>query len=209
MPGTMSEWKSGTTGCTRVNDRRMRDTAKRQDRPQSRHGPDLCNQKLVAGPDLLCVRTIGGRYATNRIGYPAVDQYQTIIRTCTVHAVCESGLQQCRIEERPGTVARERSAGPVGPAKSWCQTHDKKSCIMFTKTRNRCIVPIRFLFAPLVAKVSEARTKGTVPFWYDSHARRSQLVLYSGDTLALCRRLVKTGCECSRRLDCGFSEHQT
>lgn len=58
----------------------MGNLAQRKDDLEVRELPDALNQMLVAGSDFSSNWLVLGRQTSDRIGYHAVDQFQTIIR---------------------------------------------------------------------------------------------------------------------------------
>lgn len=98
----------------------MGDTAEGDNCPQRRKHRDLGRKKRVTGVDLLRYRPVFWRHAANGIGDATSDQPQAVIRFTTVLTVGPTMINQRRIKQVTGIIARERTACSV------CAPHPRR-----------------------------------------------------------------------------------
>ena len=78
----------------RPQDRGVGDRAEREHDGQSRHGRQFVVQEPAAGVYLGTHRPVLGRHAAHRVGHPAVDQREAVVRAPVVTAGGEPEFEQ-------------------------------------------------------------------------------------------------------------------
>ena len=121
----------------------MRNGAKRQDRPQAGHNPDLRGEKPAAARDFARLRLVQRRNAAHGIGDAHPPELKAVIRVGVVGAFGEAKLAQRLVEEPAGIVAGEWAPGAVCATQTWRKSDDEQLGLPVTERRHRPIEPFR------------------------------------------------------------------
>src|SRR5215472_9630014 len=140
----------------------MRDTTKRDDRAQPRHGLDGRSKVGPAATDLCGQRLVLWRNASHRIADQAIDQLQAVVGPGLVVALGKAVFEQRRIKEIAGVVAGERPSCPVGALQSRSKPDDQHLTAVIAEGGDRRVEPSRLLGACGYAEIEKPWTQRAI-----------------------------------------------
>ncbi|GCC47971.1 hypothetical protein chiPu_0031916, partial [Chiloscyllium punctatum] len=133
--------------------------SEQHDGPHLRHRSDGGAEELPAGVDLGRQRLVLRRHTAHRVADPAVDQRQAIVRPRLIDAAGEAIFEQGRIEQVPGVVAGEGTAGPVGALHTGRKADDQQPRVRIAERLHRGVEPVRVARAGFCAEVGQPWTE--------------------------------------------------